>query len=110
MTMAMCFIINETMIESFCHKIGSVQYNGALTIRGMIKGTSQINFSNELELESLKFKCWFRNLCLFFKIKKHGLLEYVFNIRVIINIILKQLRIFQHVIAVQKFVLLPKLN
>ena len=35
---------------------------------------------NELGLESLKFRHWFRTLCLFFKIIKHGLQEYLFNL------------------------------
>ena len=35
---------------------------------------------NELGLESLKFRRLFRKLCLFFKIIKHGLPEYLFNL------------------------------
>ena len=35
---------------------------------------------NELGLESLKFRRWFRKLCLFFKIIKHGLPECLFNL------------------------------
>ena len=35
---------------------------------------------DELGLESLTFRRWFRKLCLFFKIVKHGLPEYLFNL------------------------------
>ena len=66
--------------DSLCQKIESVQYNAALAITGAIKGTSQIKLYNELGLESLKFRHWFRKLCLFFKIIKHGLPEYLFNL------------------------------
>ena len=58
--------------EDLCQKIESVQCNAALAIRGVIRGTSQMKLYNELGLESLRFSCWFRKLCLFFKIIKHG--------------------------------------
>ena len=66
--------------EILCQKIESVQYNAAVAITGAIKGTSQVKLYNELGLGILKFKRWFRKLCLFFKIIKHGLLEYLFNL------------------------------
>ena len=66
--------------ESLCQKIESVQYNVALAITGAIEGTSQMKLYNELGLESLKLSCWFRKLCLFFKIIKYGLPEYLFNL------------------------------
>ena len=43
------------------------QSNTALT--GAIKGTSQLKIYNELGFESLKFRRWFRRLCVFYKIK-----------------------------------------
>ena len=46
---------------------------------GAIKGTSQIKLYNELGLQSLEFRRLFRKLCLFFKIRTTGLLEYLFN-------------------------------
>ena len=59
--------------ESLCQKIGSVQYNTALAITDAVKGTSQMKLYKELGVESLKFRHWFRKLCLFFKIIKYGL-------------------------------------
>ena len=35
---------------------------------------------NELGLESLEFRCWFRKLCLFFNIIEYGLPEYLFKL------------------------------
>ena len=65
--------------KSFCQKIETTQYNAALAITGAIKGTSQTKLYYELGLESLEFRQWFRKLCLFYKIKKTGLAEYLFN-------------------------------
>ena len=56
--------------KSLCQKIETVQYNTALVITSTTKGTSQTKIYNESQLESLKFRRWFRKLCLFFKIKK----------------------------------------
>ena len=47
---------------------------------GVIKSTSQMKLYNELGLHSLKLRRWSRNFCLFFKIKKHDVPEYLFNI------------------------------
>ena len=38
-------------------------YNAALAITGAIRGTSQTKLYNELGLESLKFRRWFRPFC-----------------------------------------------
>ena len=65
--------------KSLCQKIETVQYNAALAITGATEGTSKIKLYNELGLESLEFRRWFRKLCLFYKIKKTGLPEYLFN-------------------------------
>ena len=65
--------------KCFCLKIEAVKYNAALAITGAIKGTSQIKLYRELGLEALEFRRWFRTLCLFYKIKKSGLPDYLFN-------------------------------
>ena len=44
--------------------IARVQYNAALAITGAIKGTSQQKIYNELGFESLRFRRWFRRLCI----------------------------------------------
>ena len=40
-----------------------------MTITGAIKGTSHLKICNEPGFESLKFGRWFRQLCVFYKIK-----------------------------------------
>ena len=61
-------IYDQPNNESFCSKIIQIQYNAALAITSAIRGTSQTKLCNELGLESLKFRRWFRQLCTFFKI------------------------------------------
>ena len=65
---------------SFTQKIERIQYKAALAITGAIKGTSQSKLYSELGFESLKFRCWFRKLCTFFKLKTSGLPEYLFDL------------------------------
>ena len=43
----------------------TIQYNVALAITSAIKGTSQMKLLNELGLESLEFRQWFRKLSVF---------------------------------------------
>ena len=64
-------ILYEQPNKTFCQKIETNQYNAALAITDAIKGTSQIKLYNELGLESLEFGQWFRQLCLFYMIKKN---------------------------------------
>ena len=39
-----------------------------MAITGTIKGTSQLKINHELGFESLKFRRWFRQSCVFYKI------------------------------------------
>ena len=55
------------------------QYNAALTITGAIKGTSTLKAYNEPGIESLKFRRWFRHLCMFFKIKTTQIPKYLYE-------------------------------
>ena len=52
----------------------------ALAITGAIKGTSQTKQYKELELESLKFRRWFRQLWTLFKVKTSGKPEYLLSL------------------------------
>ena len=49
-------------------KLESIQYNAALAITGAIKGTSKERLYEELGLESLEKRRWYRRMCLFWKI------------------------------------------
>ena len=72
-------IYDQPNNESFCSKIEWIQYNAALAITGAIRGTSQTKLYNELGLESLKFRRWFRWLCTFLKIKIYDKPQYLLN-------------------------------
>ena len=61
-------IYDRPQNESFCNKIESVQYKAALAIRGAIQGTSRDKFNQELGLESLKSRRWYKRLCCMYKI------------------------------------------
>ena len=62
-------IYDHAFNESFQDKLQSVRYNSALGITGAIRGSSRKTFYQELGLELLKSRRWYRKLCLFFKIK-----------------------------------------
>ena len=66
--------------ESFCQQIESAQYNASLAITGTIKGTSRFKLHNEIGLESLKLRQWFRKPCTFYKIKNTALPKYLFDL------------------------------
>ena len=60
--------------------MGSVQYNAALAITGATRGTSREKLYQEVGLESLRKRRWYRKLCYFFKIFKGQSPEYLFRI------------------------------
>ena len=47
---------------SFHHKLESIQYNACLAITGAIRGTSKEKLYQELGLESLQLRRWYRKL------------------------------------------------
>ena len=65
--------------NSFHQKLESMQYNAALAITGAIRGSSREKLYQELGLESLKQRRWFRKLCYFFKITKNQSPKYLFD-------------------------------
>ena len=69
-------IYDQPNTESSNQKIETIQYNVALKITGTYKNY-QSRFYNELGLESLKFRRWFRKLCAFYKIKTTGVPQYL---------------------------------
>ena len=62
-------IYDQPNNERFCNLIEKVQYNAALAKTGAIKGASQLKMFNELGIESLKCRRWFRRSCVFLKLK-----------------------------------------
>ena len=53
--------------NSFHQKLESILNNAALAITGAITGSSREKLYQELSLESLKQRPWFRKLCYFFE-------------------------------------------
>ena len=51
-----------------------------MAITGAIKGTSQLKIYNELCNETLKFRRWFKRLCVFYKIKTTQILKYLYEL------------------------------
>ena len=66
-------IYDQHYNNSFHQKLESIQYNAALAITGAIRGSSREKLYQELGLESLKQRRWFRKLCYFFKITKKSI-------------------------------------
>ena len=56
-------IYDRAYNESFHQKLESIQYNAALAITGAIRGTSRAKLYQELGLESLQKRRWYRKLC-----------------------------------------------
>ena len=73
-------IYDQAFNNSFHQKIESLQYNAALAITGAIRGTSREKIYQELGLEPLQQRRWYRKLCLFFKVYKNQCPKYLFDI------------------------------
>ena len=52
---------------SFHEKLESIQYNAVLALAGLIRGSSREKLYQELYLESLQLRRWYRKLCCFYK-------------------------------------------
>ena len=63
-------IYDRAFNGSFQSNLESVQYNAVLPIIGAIRGSSREKLYQELGLESLKSRRWYRKLCLFLELKK----------------------------------------
>ena len=63
-------IYNQAYNASFHRKLESIQYNAALAITGVIRGTSKEKLYQELGFKSLQERRWYRKFCYFYKIFK----------------------------------------
>ena len=63
-------IYDQSYNDSFHAKLESYQYKAALAMTGAIKGSSTEKLYQELGIEHLRSRRWFRKLCLFHKIIK----------------------------------------
>ena len=62
---------------SFHQKLESIQYNACLAITGAMRGTSKEKLYQELGLESLQLRRWYRKLGMFYKIFKSKSPQYL---------------------------------
>ena len=65
---------------SFHQKLESIQYNACCALTGAIRGTSKEKFYQELGLESLQLRRWYRKLGMFYKICKNKSPQYLFKL------------------------------
>ena len=70
-------IYDQVYNVSFHQKL---EYSSALAITGAIRGTSTEKLYNELGLETLEKRRWYRKLCCFYKVYKSHSPKYLFNI------------------------------
>ena len=73
-------LYDQVFNTSFHEKLESIQYNACLALTGAIRGTSKEKIYQELDLESLQIRRWYRKLCLFYKIYKIQSPSYLYNI------------------------------
>ena len=73
-------IYDQPQNESFCEKIESIQYKAALATAGAIQGTSRERIYQELGLESLKSRRWYKRLSCMFKIMNNEAPNYLLNL------------------------------
>ena len=73
-------IYDQACTASFHQKIESVQYNSVLAIAGTIRETSKEKLYQELILETLEKRIWYRKLCCFLKIFRNQSPKYLFSI------------------------------
>ena len=73
-------IYDQPQNESFCDKIESVWHEATLAITGAIQGTSRENFFQELGLEPLKSRRWYKRLCCMYKIITEKAPNYLINL------------------------------
>ena len=75
-TVFFCQIFDTSSHE----KLESIQYNACLALTGTIRGTSKEKLYQELGLESIQLRRWYRKLCFFYKISKNKSQAYLFNL------------------------------
>ena len=73
-------IIYDQSYNTYFHqRLESLQYNAALAITGAICGTSKEKLYNELGLESLQNRRWYRKLSFLYKVIANQSPSYLFN-------------------------------
>ena len=73
-------LYDQAFNNSFHAKMESIQYNACLASTGAIQGTSREKIYQELGLESLQLRRWYRKLYLFYKVFKNEHPKYLFHL------------------------------
>ena len=73
-------VFDQAFNESFHKRIESLQYSAALAITGAIRGSSREKIYQELGIESLRTRRWFRKLALFYKINRTKHPPYLYDL------------------------------
>ena len=73
-------LYDQAFNNSFHDRLESIQYNACLAITGAIRGTSREKLYQELGLEPLRLRRWYRKLCLFYKFFKNEHPQYLFHL------------------------------
>ena len=73
-------IYDEAYNKTFHWKLESIQFNACLALSRAIRGSSREKLYHELGLESFQRRCWYRKVCLFYKIFKENKPVYLFNL------------------------------
>ena len=73
-------VYDQAYNSAFHDKLESIQYYACLAITGAIRSTSTERIYQELGLESLKSRRWFRKLCYFYEIFNDKSPSYLFNL------------------------------
>ena len=73
-------IYDQSHNTSFLQRLESLQYSLALAITGAIHGTSKEEHYNELGLESLQNRWWYRKLSFLYNIISNQSPSYLFNV------------------------------
>ena len=82
-------IYDQPFNNSFQNNIESIQYNACFVITGAIRGTSKERLYEELGLESLQHRRWYRRICYLYKIVVNESPNYLFKIVITSNTIYK---------------------
>ena len=73
-------IYGKTYNSSFHQSLEKIQYNSVLAITAAIRGTSKEKLYQELRLESLEIRRWYRKPCYFYKIFHKQSPTYLLNV------------------------------
>ena len=73
-------LYDKAFNAAFHKKLESIQYNAGLALTGTIRGTLREKIYQELGLESLQIRRWYRKFSLFYKIYKNQSASYLYNV------------------------------